>query len=336
MCAPFYDSFEDKKVSRNYWQATGDLQPEFMNGELRLRFGNPGKSGALRSKQQVSGGFVQGFRVKSFDLLEASSGNAVLGLEFRGANETIQVRYRKNANGNSQVITKRIKTTNVASPMPTPTSSPAPSGTPSPSPAPIRGIKKDAQLKTLQEIGFDQINPEEFDLRGGGPVEFEIAMERNSQNFVTIYFISFDGSSYAPLAQFQDVQGPGSVFTTFHTSDNFTSGRARVFLHDWNVFCAAPTPSPSPTPGLCNQACDTTSECSGGLSCINGMCRNSACGGDNDCVCGMQTPTPYPQTPSPTAQPSTPTPSPWPSSTPSPTPLPWTPSPSPAPRFRFF
>ncbi len=55
------------------------------------------------------------------------------------------------------------------------------------------------------------------------------------------------------------------------------------------------TPTTAP-PASCSQACTTNADCSGGLSCINGMCLNAACSTETDCIC-----------PLPTTQPVTPT-----------------------------
>ncbi len=54
------------------------------------------------------------------------------------------------------------------------------------------------------------------------------------------------------------------------------------------------TPHPSGTPNYCGGTCGSNSNCQAGLSCNGGFCRNPECPGENDCNCGVSTPTPPP------------------------------------------
>lgn len=58
------------------------------------------------------------------------------------------------------------------------------------------------------------------------------------------------------------------------------------------------TPTPSSTPNSCGGTCGSNSNCSGGLYCNQGFCRNPSCPSETDCTCGGTTaPTPTPTTP---------------------------------------
>lgn len=60
--------------------------------------------------------------------------------------------------------------------------------------------------------------------------------------------------------------------------------------------CAvAATPTPTPVPQLvgCNNICTVNADCSGGLVCIEGACRNASCTEKTDCTCEIaEVPTP--------------------------------------------
>jgi hypothetical protein len=83
------------------------------------------------------------------------------------------------------------------------------------------------------------------------------------------------------------------------------------------VFAIA-TPTPG-TPNSCGGTCGSDNNCSSGLYCNGGYCRNPNCPSDIDCVCATATPTPtststatstprtYTATPTPTGEPALPT-----------------------------
>lgn len=68
----------------------------------------------------------------------------------------------------------------------------------------------------------------------------------------------------------------------------------------------APPATPTPTPASCNNTCSVDSDCSSGLDCVSGKCKNPSCTIETDCVCA--TPTPATPTPAPITQ-ATPEPS---------------------------
>jgi hypothetical protein len=79
---------------------------------------------------------------------------------------------------------------------------------------------------------------------------------------------------------------------------------------DNNAYCsgglicnngACVLPSPTPTPGnlACNAVCTGSNQCQTNY-CIGGVCRNSSCVNDTDCLCATATPTPTPVIATPT------------------------------------
>ncbi len=52
------------------------------------------------------------------------------------------------------------------------------------------------------------------------------------------------------------------------------------------------TPTPAPTPASCNNTCTVNADCSNGLICSGGQCRNQQCVTSNSCNCVVVTPTP--------------------------------------------
>lgn len=52
-----------------------------------------------------------------------------------------------------------------------------------------------------------------------------------------------------------------------------------------------PTPTPTPAPpASCNNSCNQNSDCSSGLECVGGLCRNPECQEEADCVCQVAEP----------------------------------------------
>jgi len=49
---------------------------------------------------------------------------------------------------------------------------------------------------------------------------------------------------------------------------------------------ATSSTNPSGTPNSCGGTCGSNSNCSNGLICYNGSCKNPSCTSDTDCVCG--------------------------------------------------
>lgn len=54
------------------------------------------------------------------------------------------------------------------------------------------------------------------------------------------------------------------------------------------------TPTPTAVPNPCGQACTTNSDCSSGLVCYQGSCKNSLCPTSSNCTCSSPTPSPTP------------------------------------------
>jgi len=59
-----------------------------------------------------------------------------------------------------------------------------------------------------------------------------------------------------------------------------------------------PTLTPTPVQQVgCNSACAINTDCSGGLVCVDGFCRNPSCTGEVSCVCPVAVVQPTPKTP---------------------------------------
>lgn len=58
-----------------------------------------------------------------------------------------------------------------------------------------------------------------------------------------------------------------------------------------------PTPTPEPPPAACNTSCTLNTDCTNGLVCIGGACRNPSCTSQADCVCVVAQAQPTPKVP---------------------------------------
>ena len=137
----------------------------------------------------------------------------------------------------------------------------------------------------------------------------EVATTQGRVTYETEYlqFVSLTKGNFFDSVTYTD-ETTGTIIVT-GTNTTAKSGSGTFAIVRFKLIATAPgsttlcavapiTPSatPAPTGSLqsCSLSCTSTTDCANGLTCINGMCLNSSCPAETDCICPLPTKIPPP------------------------------------------
>ncbi|MBI5614305.1 PKD domain-containing protein [Candidatus Gottesmanbacteria bacterium] len=175
-------------------------------------------------------------------------------------------------------------------PTPTPTATP----TPTPTPGGSNNVPECTKLTANPNSGSSSPLTVEFTCTG-----------RDSDGKILAAEFSF-GDGNTKVVE-KDVGSPGSISSTYTFTRGGTFGASCRVRDNNGTYSTTPDvckvsipigtgPTPTPAP-YCGTTCSTSTDCTSGMLCSNGVCRNPSCPTSTNCLCVTPTEAPVPKIP---------------------------------------